>query len=231
MRTDLQLPRVLRGPGSLVVDTRARTVEVAGSPVVLTRLSFDILAILLQRRGEVVSHDELATLAWGQRPTENHGSIQTGIYRVRLALEETPAEDLIRSIRGVGYTIDVETTEGASLLERAALESALRASPTATLLILLNGAIALANAAVAELTGLEVAQLERLPSWLTLIAEGSHPAAEEAFSAAAAGTERSGVRAALASTAEASYRLRLDLAPITAESDAVAGVLVTLQPS
>ncbi len=231
MRTDLQLPRVLRGPGSLVLDTRARTVEVDGSPIVLTRLGFDILAILLQRRGEVVSHDELALLAWGQRPTENHGSIQTGIYRVRLALEETRAQDLIRSIRGVGYTIDPVIEESVSLLDRSPLEATLRACPVPLLLTHLNGAVALANRAAADLMRTDEAEVERITSWLALLAEGSQPSAEAAFDAAAGGTPRPAVRATLASATDVSSHVHLTLTPVANEGDTVLGVLVTLQPA
>lgn len=184
MRATSRTRRLLHGPSDIVLDARARTVEVAGKPVNLTRLGFDILTVLLERRGEVLTHDELAELAWGQQAIEDHGAIQTGVYRLRLALDEAGAPGVIRAIRGVGYAIDGTPRPQPLLLERHALESALRAAPTPSLLVDPEGRVVLANDAASRLTGVEVVKLERLPSWLDVLTRESWPAVKHQFSSA-----------------------------------------------
>ncbi len=89
--------------GDVEVDTDARLVRVAGSQVDLTRKEFDLLALLLRRRGTVVHRDEILRAVWdtdwaGGRTLETHvASLRHKVGR--------PC--LVRTVRGVGYTVDV----------------------------------------------------------------------------------------------------------------------------
>ena len=230
MRSTLQLPRLLEGPGAIVVNTRARTVEVAAAPVILTRLAFDILSVLLDRRGEVVTHDELAELAWGYEATGHHGAIQTGIYRLRLALKVAGASGVIRAIRGVGYTVDGSPSHKDPLWE-CSVEAAFPAVPFPTLLVNPAGRLSLANEAAASLTGLEVADLESLTSWLSVLAETSRPVAEASFDAATSGEQPDPIDVSILDVRPNSGRsARLHVAPVS-EHGQVIGNLVTLVPA
>lgn len=230
MRVTPQLPRLLDGPTAIVVDTRARTVDVAGAPVVLTRLSFDILTVLLDRRGEVVNHDELAELAWGYEATDDRGAIQTGIYRLRLALKVAGATSVIRAVRGVGYTVDSDP-QSADPLRDSTVDAALRAVPSPTLFVGPSGRPAVANDAAAALIGADIESLERLPSWLTVLSESSWPGARAAFGAASAGERPAPIQASAINQRDARAQpVRLHIAPVEGRGH-VTGVLVTLVPT
>jgi DNA-binding winged helix-turn-helix (wHTH) protein len=223
-------PQLLRGPAGIVVNVRGRTVEVDGNPVELTRLAFDILVVLLERRGEVMTHAELAELAWGQPPTDHHVAIQTGVYRLRMALHDAGVTDLIRAIRGVGYTIAGPPGPASPLLESDALQAALVATHTPALLVEPSGRIALATESACNLTGRELAALQRLPSWLGLLAEGAWARAEPAVAAALEGdTPPLEDRIALRVLGGETRLVCLEARPIGSRST-IAGALVTLVP-
>ena len=71
LRAVIRRPRTLtESSGNLVVgevslDLSARRVTVAGNPVVLTRKEFDLLNMLLRRRGTVVYTTQLYHTVWG----------------------------------------------------------------------------------------------------------------------------------------------------------------------
>jgi DNA-binding winged helix-turn-helix (wHTH) protein len=231
MNATSQLPQLLHGPAGIAVNVRGRTAEVHGRPVELTRLAFDILVVLLERRGEVMTHAELAEQAWGQTPTDHHGAIQTGVYRLRMSLHEAGAVDVIRAIRGVGYTIDGTPEPASPLLERRALESALLASHAPALLVEPNGRIVLANEAICDLAGRESASLQRLPSWLGLLAENEWGRAEPVVTAALQGHEPAPVKRLQLRVAGGRTRLiGLEARPVGCPARVV-GALVTLLPS
>lgn len=52
--------------GGLVLDPAARTVEVDGQPVELTRKEFDLLQLLMQHPGEVLSKPRILAEVWQQ---------------------------------------------------------------------------------------------------------------------------------------------------------------------
>lgn len=238
MRSIQTLPRLLEGPHAIVVNTRARTVQVGREPVTLTRLAFDILAVLLDRRGDVVTHEQLADLAWGYEATEDHGAIQTGIYRLRLALNRAGAPGVIRAIRGVGYAIEGDIGQP-DPLRACSVEAAFGAVPFPTLLVNPDGQLSLANEPAAELTGIDVAVLESGSSWLGIIADGSRDKADAAFAVAASGRQPDSLLVGIVNRNQASSSaqqnnaverpVRLHIAPVS-ERDKVIGILVTIVP-
>lgn len=95
----------LVGPSELVLDLYRRRVTVAGHPVELKRREYDLLVVLLEQRGRVVSFDELARQAWGHELGGDARFIYTTAWRLRRTLEAAGAPDIVESVRGVGYYI------------------------------------------------------------------------------------------------------------------------------
>ena len=95
----------LEGPHGLVIKPRARAVWVNGRPVNLTAKAFDVLRLLLERSGEVVSVDEIALAVWGHPTFGSPNFVEAQISRVRSRLAAAGAEDVIETIRGAGYVI------------------------------------------------------------------------------------------------------------------------------
>lgn len=86
------------------LDLAGRIATVQGVPIELTRKEFDLLAVLLQRRGEVVAHRELLDQVWGIDParTVDTDSLKTHVSSLRHKLGPATG-DRIESVRGVGY--------------------------------------------------------------------------------------------------------------------------------
>ena len=79
-----------------------RRVEVNGAAVTLTRKEYDLLALLAQNAGEIVSRDALLRQVWGYCDGVRTRTLDVHIRRVRKKLEPL-SEQYIETIFGVGY--------------------------------------------------------------------------------------------------------------------------------
>jgi DNA-binding response OmpR family regulator len=85
------------------MDLSARTMLVAGKPVVLTAREYDLLAFLVQHPNEVFSRNELLEHVWGYRLGET-ATVTVHIRRLRAKLEADPACPAhLQTVWGVGY--------------------------------------------------------------------------------------------------------------------------------
>jgi two-component system, OmpR family, response regulator len=87
------------------VDMRRREIRTpGGQPCELTTAEFNLLAILIQRPGRVLSRDELMDLLKGQDWTPMDRSIDGLVARLRRKIEpESERPQLVKTVRGVGY--------------------------------------------------------------------------------------------------------------------------------
>ncbi|MCK6392302.1 response regulator [Zoogloea sp.] len=88
--------------GELVIDPAARTVTLQGEAVSLTSREFDLLRVLLDAAGRVLTRRVLEEqlYAWGDAVESN--ALEVHIHHLRRKL----GSELIRTVRGVGYLID-----------------------------------------------------------------------------------------------------------------------------
>ena len=97
---------ILRGPGDLALDVERRQVTIAGQPVTLTRLEFDLLHCLLENAGRVLSRERLLEQAWGYDFAGDTRAVDSAVKRLRAALRRAaPEADAVESVRGVGYRL------------------------------------------------------------------------------------------------------------------------------
>jgi DNA-binding response OmpR family regulator len=97
--------------GDLVVDTGAHSVTVAGTPVELTPLEFDLLHVLAEHAGHVLSVDDLLNRVWGEEYVGQPQVVYVHIHWLREKLEKDPEHpQRIVTVRGVGYKL--ESVEG-----------------------------------------------------------------------------------------------------------------------
>jgi len=87
------------------VDDGGRRVRVAGQPLPLTRSEFDLLLLLLEQRGRVLSADEIAREVWGYHAAGSRNFLQAHVSRLRRKLRTVGAGDILATVRGVGYVI------------------------------------------------------------------------------------------------------------------------------
>ena len=89
--------------GSIVVDRAAHEVLLDGASVAFTAKEFALLAYLADRRGKVVSRDELLRRVWGSRYEGGARTVDIHVRRLRAKLG--PALPLV-TLRGSGYKLE-----------------------------------------------------------------------------------------------------------------------------
>ena len=79
------------------------------APVELTRTEFDLLEILMERPKNVFSRRSLLESVWGGEWFGEVHVVDVHIGHLRKKLTEAgAAKDLIRTIRGIGYGMDLK---------------------------------------------------------------------------------------------------------------------------
>ena len=105
-RGDAEEPERPLEVGDLVIDAPGREVTLAGSPVELSRLEFDLLLHLARRVGEVVSRRELLAEVWRQPFGGADKTVDVHLSWLRRKLGESAAEPrYLHTVRGVGVKL------------------------------------------------------------------------------------------------------------------------------
>jgi DNA-binding response OmpR family regulator len=95
---------VLHGPGGMQLDPESRQVTFGSHPLEVTRLEFDVLHVLMQNIGRVLTRDRLLELAWGYDFAGDTRAVDSTVKRLRAKLRTACAgADCIEAVRGVGY--------------------------------------------------------------------------------------------------------------------------------
>ncbi len=106
-RTSPDLGRQRLTAGDVVVEVESRSVRVAGEPVELTGLEFDLLLALIRRAGQVVPRASLLAQAGRSDVTVSERAVDVHISHLRKKLGDDPPK-LIKTVRGVGYVLAKE---------------------------------------------------------------------------------------------------------------------------
>jgi DNA-binding response OmpR family regulator len=92
--------------GELTVDRAARAATMAGQPLDLTRMEFDLLAYLAGRAGRVVTKRQLMAEVWQQPYGGADKTVDVHLSWLRRKLGETAAEPrYLQTVRGVGVKL------------------------------------------------------------------------------------------------------------------------------
>jgi TolB-like protein/DNA-binding winged helix-turn-helix (wHTH) protein/predicted Zn-dependent protease len=92
------------------LDAQSRVLRRGGTTVSLTPKAFDVLLLLIQNAGKIVTKDELMKAVWPDSFVEESNLTQT-IFMVRKALDETSDRRYILTVQGQGYRFLVPVTE------------------------------------------------------------------------------------------------------------------------
>ncbi|OLT16610.1 hypothetical protein BJF80_04415 [Serinicoccus sp. CUA-874] len=103
-RTDPQEEK----PADVHLDLQGRFALASGVPVALTRSELDLLSLLADQSGQVVSRRDLAT-ALGKAQLSDR-ALESHISRLRLKFQAAGSKRVIESVRGQGYRL-IGTTE------------------------------------------------------------------------------------------------------------------------
>jgi DNA-binding response OmpR family regulator len=90
--------------GEVLIDLARRTVEVAGRPVELTYVEFELLRTLAASPGVVFSRQRLLEALWGGSDYREPRTIDVHVRHLREKLEPDPSEPrYLQTVRGAGY--------------------------------------------------------------------------------------------------------------------------------
>jgi two-component system copper resistance phosphate regulon response regulator CusR len=94
--------------GDLEIDAVRRRVRRAGQRIELTPREFSLLQLLARRRGEVLSRTQIASYVWDMNFDSDTNVVEVAIRRLRSKIDEGFEVKLIRTVRGMGYVLDLE---------------------------------------------------------------------------------------------------------------------------
>ena len=101
-----QEPTVFR-LADLELDLARRKVARGGRRLDLTAKEFNLLALLLRRQGQVLSRTTLAEQVWDMNFDSDTNVIEVAIKRLRVKIDEGYEPKLIRTVRGMGYVLEI----------------------------------------------------------------------------------------------------------------------------
>ena len=102
-----------KGPlqvGEVIINPAQRNASHAGADLHLTSAEFNVLQALLQQAGTVVAKETLSQQALGRALSAYDRSIDVHVSKIRKKLAASGGEDLIISVRGVGYQFTVNSS-------------------------------------------------------------------------------------------------------------------------
>ncbi len=92
----------------LMIDYTSRTASFKSIPLNLTGTEFNLLVVLVQHTGQVLSRDNIGQLIHGRKVQPFDRSIDTCISRLRGKLAVCSNNDCIQSVRGKGYVLTLQ---------------------------------------------------------------------------------------------------------------------------
>lgn len=95
--------------GDLWLDPMTHEVSRAGEAISLTRTEYNLLERLMSNAGRVVPRDMLILSVWGRKAEIEDNTLDVFIRLLRNKVDNQGREQLIRTVRGVGYMVKRET--------------------------------------------------------------------------------------------------------------------------
>ncbi len=93
--------------GPLVLDLSRRELRVAGTPVELSRKEFELMQLLMERPGQVVTRDECIDHLWYDTDLADTRTLDTHVRRLRRKIEPDPTNPVhLLTVRGIGFRCD-----------------------------------------------------------------------------------------------------------------------------
>jgi len=95
--------------GDVRVDFSAMVIERAGQPLHMSVREFEVLKLLAQHRGSIVSRDMLLDQVWGYDAFPTTRTVDNYILSLRKKIEPHPTEPrYITTVHGAGYRLSIE---------------------------------------------------------------------------------------------------------------------------
>lgn len=89
--------------GEVTVDTAARRVTVSGVEIELTKLEYDLLALLMSHVDQVLTRSIIHDRVWGYDEGYGSNTLEVLVSSLRRKLESNGGSRVVHTVRGVGY--------------------------------------------------------------------------------------------------------------------------------
>jgi two-component system, OmpR family, response regulator len=106
-RPPLEAPETALRVADLEMDLLRRRVTRAGQPIVLLPTEFRLLEYLLRHAGRVVTRTMLLESVWGFHFEPKTNIVETHVSRLRAKMDRGFEQEMIKTVRGSGYMVDV----------------------------------------------------------------------------------------------------------------------------
>ncbi|MBL8325400.1 MAG: heavy metal response regulator transcription factor [Rubrivivax sp.] len=90
----------------LEVDLIGRKAQRAQQRLDLTAKEFNLLALLLRRRGQILSRTTLAEQVWDMNFDSDTNVVEVAVRRLRAKLDDPFPTKLLHTVRGMGYVLE-----------------------------------------------------------------------------------------------------------------------------
>lgn len=94
----------------LVLDPASGQVTRNEEPVSLTRTQFTLLEYLMRRAGHVITREALIERIWSDNPDIEANTLEVFVRSLRAKIDVDRDASLIKTVRGVGYRLEVEAS-------------------------------------------------------------------------------------------------------------------------
>lgn len=94
------------GDVALSLNTQSQQVSRAGVTLSLQPIAFKILQILMENHPRAISRSELCERIWGEHSTESD-ALRSHLYQLRKALDKPFETAIIKTIHGIGVSLDI----------------------------------------------------------------------------------------------------------------------------
>ena len=104
---------VVKFGDGLELDRNAYELRRAGRPLKLERIPLDVLLLLVERRGGLVSREDIVAKIWGKDVfLDTDNSINSAIRKIRQVLKDDPENPIfVQTVTGKGYRFIATVTE------------------------------------------------------------------------------------------------------------------------
>ena len=102
-------PATVLRVANLEVDFIAHKVHRAGRRIDLTAKEFQLLSLLIQRRGHILSRTTLAERVWNMNFHTETNMVEVAVRRLRAKIDDPFSPKLLHNVRGLGYVLEERT--------------------------------------------------------------------------------------------------------------------------
>ncbi|MBD3922048.1 response regulator transcription factor [Paenibacillus sp. PR3] len=95
--------------GPIAIQVRNRAATIAGEELILTEKEFELLEYLLMNKEQIVTKEQIYNRIWGLDSEAGIGIVELYIHYLRKKLSPWTADQLIQTVRGLGYKLKLQS--------------------------------------------------------------------------------------------------------------------------